>query len=353
MRHHYPDLPDPTTRIGRMARRVYALRVALKLNIEDLSAKADVSVSTIRRCESGKFFPRRGSLLKLARALQTSAEYLSGETDIEPAPMTGPALEDGPRAPDSEEFVPLPHAARAATATTSALHVLLEAGRIAARPDPRPGHPPLVDLRAVLEVFPPDPGLGPSPFAAPVHPVPTPEGLFGSSFAAVAKSVHKAHVQLRQLEARNVKAPGAISKALGVPPATALAYRRFVEEVNGAAVRICSYWMSAGAAEPEATALAQQGLPRIPEDAKVFERLFVHRATLEEAILLGVHPDSPVAHIERQVFAPNGHVAYIAVIVHRGDALVHFSAYRTHAGPSQAWPWGPSDPPLPVPSFGV
>ncbi len=351
MRLQYPNLPDPTTRIGRMARRVYGLRVALKLDVKDLAARAGVSVSTIRRCESGKFVPRRGSLLRLARALQTSAEYLSAETDIEPAAVTLPAVEDGPRAADVEEFVPLPHAARAAKTTSSALHVLLRAGRVASRPDPRPGHPPLVDLRAVLEVFPPDPGIGVSPFAAPVNPVPTPEALFGSSFSGVAKSVHKAQVQMRQLEARNVRAAGAISKALGVPPATPLAYRRFVEEVNGAAVRICSYWAPSDAGG--FGALAQHGLPPMPDDAQAFERLFVHRANLEEAILLSVNPDSPVAYIERHVFAPNGHVAYVAVIVHRGDAFVHFTTYRMHSGPTQAWPWGPSDPPLHIPSFGV
>lgn len=75
--------------------RLAKLRKERGLTQKDLAERLDVSVDSVRRWEQEKRSPDVGMLNKIARALETTVSYISGETeDATPKPDEIHALKD-------------------------------------------------------------------------------------------------------------------------------------------------------------------------------------------------------------------------------------------------------------------
>lgn len=75
--------------------RLAKLRKERGLTQKDLAERLDVSVDSVRRWEQEKRSPDVGMLNKIARALETTVSYISGETeDATPKPDEIRALKD-------------------------------------------------------------------------------------------------------------------------------------------------------------------------------------------------------------------------------------------------------------------
>jgi transcriptional regulator with XRE-family HTH domain len=64
-----------------LGKRIAQIRKQRGLIQEELAAKVDVSIDSVRRWEQGKIDPRLSEMKKLAVILDTSVAYLIGETD--------------------------------------------------------------------------------------------------------------------------------------------------------------------------------------------------------------------------------------------------------------------------------
>jgi transcriptional regulator with XRE-family HTH domain len=67
-----------------LSEKIKSLRKKTGLSQTELSKQIDVSMTTIRRWESGERVPDADELLKLAVTLNTKVSYLVGETDTFP-----------------------------------------------------------------------------------------------------------------------------------------------------------------------------------------------------------------------------------------------------------------------------
>lgn len=66
--------------LAEMGRRIHERRKTLRLSQEQLAEKAEITKQTVSRIENGLREPGAGNLLKIAKALDVSADYLlSGE----------------------------------------------------------------------------------------------------------------------------------------------------------------------------------------------------------------------------------------------------------------------------------
>ena len=120
--------------LERLAERLRRLRIRRGWKQRDLAAAAGVAASTVARYERGSDEPTLGTLIKLARALDTSVSYLIGEND------TGPVVPQ-PENRDDKLFAAFEHLSGEIARLADAIEALSKAlsSNATDRPDPADG----------------------------------------------------------------------------------------------------------------------------------------------------------------------------------------------------------------------
>ena len=346
MRRPRGTLPDPSTSIGKFCRRVYSLAQGAGLSQKVLAGRMGVTPGTVRTWTNGSHLPPAATRAVLARVLECSPEYLSGESDDLGVAPAAPPTPSSTTEVDTSALVPIAGAARAAGLTVTALDLLIRHGRVAART--LPDGEQLVDLAGVLALF-PAPAQGRSYHLHPDVALPGPEWLLAGSLHRLVQRVSRGQVSTGVLETAVGAAPAAITTALGLPRDVAVAYRYALDRINGEPVRAAIVWCAASPDGQWWDTPGCEALPSCPpETARVYERLTFVAVDAERAALFGMPSDGVLASCERHVYA-EGHVLFVATILCPALRFGYWATYQP-TGPEQqaAWPWGAGTAQLPV-----